>query len=448
MRDDLGVSFREHLTRENLFPEPGLALVAVSGGPDSLALLHLLHDACPDCGLHLAVAYVDHGIVPQSADWGRMVQAAAEHIGVASYVVRLALGARTSETVARRERYRALRRLQAELDARYLVTAHHADDQVETLLFRFLRGSGPAGLAGIPVRGPRGLIRPLLPFHKREVEAWLRERAPELVVAVDPANADPVNDRSWIRGRALPLLRERYGDLDDRVLRVARQAQDEREAWDAVLTALDALEYRLIDGGVEVARPFLQRYDKTLSVALLRAAARAAGCRLADARARRVLAFSAGSGSGRAMELGSGWLAETAFDRLRIYRPSARPSEVDWGGADHGELRWGGWSIAWSRDAAGRGRRDATTTWMTPGAGIIRGLLPGDRIRPLGGVGRRKVRRVLMEARIPRSERHSYPLVVRDGDILWIPGICRSDAALPNPGEPALRLDARRNRYP
>ncbi len=68
--------------------------------------------------------------------------------------------------------------------------------------------------------------------------------------------------------------------------------------------------------------------------------------------------------------------------------------------------------------------------------------MPGDRIRPFGGVGRRRVSRVLMEGRIPRSERAAYPLVTRGGQVIWLPGLCRSDAAVPSVGEPAIRLEA------
>ena len=81
-------------------------------------------------------------------------------------------------------------------------------------------------------------------------------------------------------------------------------------------------------------------------------------------------------------------------------------------------------------------------TWVTVGSWAIRGPASGDALFPLGGVGRRKVRRLLMEARIPWCERDGYPLLVRDDTVLWIPGVCRARAALPPPGATALRLEA------
>src|SRR5207245_6678100 len=133
----------------------------------------------------------------------------------------LGLGPGTSETVARRARYAWLRAVQARRRARYRVSAHHGDDQVETVLLRVLRGSAPAGLAGMPARTRGGLVRPLLPFTHAELAAYTAERG--LPVHDDPANRDSVHLRSWIRGTLLPLLVQRLGPrARDDLLRVGR----------------------------------------------------------------------------------------------------------------------------------------------------------------------------------------------------------------------------------
>jgi tRNA(Ile)-lysidine synthetase-like protein len=86
--------------------------------------------------------------------------------------------------------------------------------------------------------------------------------------------------------------------------------------------------------------------------------------------------------------------------------------------------------------------RSGFSTWVAASPGEIRSVRRGDRIKPLGGPGRRAVHRVLMEARVPRSERDRYPVLVRDGQIIWVPGVCRAAADIPDPGTPALRIDA------
>jgi len=443
---------RDHLRDAALFPEPGLAIVAVSGGPDSVVMLDLLAGLSAEFALELVVAHLDHGIAPTSADVARDVEALASRYGLPCHVVRLRLGPDAGETAARKARYRELRRLQRALGARYLVTAHHMDDQAETVLFRFLKGSGVAGLAGIPRQGPRGLVRPLLPFGRADLLAWLdRSRDPQgspLAAHQDPANADPRHDRSWLRHHVLPLVDERFGGeggVAERLARVARSAGDDRAAWAAALRQIPGLGFRAEADCVALDRTPLGRYDNMLSEALLRALAREVGCSLGPRAGSRLLDFVRSGRSGSIMELGHGWEAEISFDRVRIVRSIALPGllPVECGVGSEGAVRWGRWEFAWCICAAGRPERSGMVTWLTPGAATVRGVGAGDRLVPFGGVGRRKVRRLLMESRVPARERATYPVVERRGIVLWVPGVCRSHGDLPRHGQEALRVEAR-----
>jgi tRNA(Ile)-lysidine synthase len=445
---------RAHAVAARLFVRPGRALVAVSGGGDSLALLYLLHRLAENLRIELTVGHVNHGIHAQSGGWAHLTETSAAALRLPFVERVLALGSEATETVARRARYAALRALQEECGARYLVTAHHADDQVETVLFRLLRGAGPAGIAGIPVRGPRGLRRPLLVFTRDEVRGWLCAEHPDVRPVEDSANDDPAHERVWLRSTVLPFLRARMPDVDRALLHSSVLAMGERRAWEAMLRTDTALDLRTEDETFEVERaPFL-RYDNALSVALLRALCRIAGCHLSSRRAKAVARFAAHASSGRRLDLGGGWTAEAAFGRLRILPPpaeersaAATPAVVTWGQGEVGAVRWGQWRLRWRREVAGRVRRSGWTTWIR-GGGEARAYRTGDVIRPLGGVGRRPVRRLLMEARVPTSKRRGYPLVVRENEVVWIPGVCRSDVELPRPGEWAVRLEVRRSREP
>src|SRR5437899_4755093 len=194
---------RTHLARTRLLGEPGVALVAVSGGADSVALLDLLHALTPELGLSLVVAHVDHGIRSDSGTVARAVGELAERYELPFEVGELTLGPDATETVARRARYAWLGEVQRRHGARYLVTAHHRDDQVETILLRLLKGSAPAGLAGIPARGRAGLVRPLLRFAKARLVAHVAELG--LAVHEDPANHDPRHLRRWVHTGLLTL---------------------------------------------------------------------------------------------------------------------------------------------------------------------------------------------------------------------------------------------------
>jgi tRNA(Ile)-lysidine synthase len=442
----------EHLTAAGLFPRPGLALVAVSGGPDSVALLDLMWSVREALQLELAVAHIVHGISAEATAFVPHVAQLARLYGLEFHKQELALGPAATETSARQARYRALRSIQKAAGAAYLVTAHQRDDQVETVLYRFLRGTGVAGLAGIPASGPGGLVRPLLPFSRAELEEWLARQFPDPSVRPplfdDPANADVRHDRSWVRHRLLPALRSRFGPgLDSRLLDVSAYAARDNAAWVALLRGLSELDFSSDSGAVEVARAPLQRYDKLLSEAILSAVMRTVGCRLAKRRMAALRLFAANGASGRTMELGSGFKATLVFDKLRVERAGALDvpdaQRLVFCEGCQGRLSWGGWEFSWRSEEAGASRRDSVWAWITYGPCEVRAPRAGDRIRPLGGVGSRRLRRLLMEARVPERVRKRFPVISRGADVLWVPGVCRSVEAVPSPGEPAVRLEAR-----
>ena len=430
---------RAHLDRARLFPAPGSAVLAVSGGPDSVALLDLMLAVARERGLSLVVAHADHGIRADSRTVGQSVGELARRSGLPFELGELELGPGATETAARRARYAWLALVQRRHAARYLVTAHHADDQVETILLRVFKGSGPAGLAGMPARGRGGIVRPLLPFSRADLRAYVAERG--LAFHDDPANLDPRHLRSWLRVTLLPQLATRLGgNLRSDVLRLGRAAAVERRAWDRALELVPELRLQCRAAGFDVARAPLSRYDKALSAALLRAAARRVGLVLGTRRAHRLLAL-ADRVSGRRLSLGGGWVAEVAFDRLRVYRgaPGAATQVVASG--ERGSAVFGGFRVEWAPGPApARLPRSDWTTWIAGSSWEVRAPRSGDRLVPVGGVGHRPVRRLLMEARVPRSSRATYPVVARGETILWVPGICRSAADLPRPGTRAVRL--------
>ena len=433
-----------HIRESRLFREPGEALVAVSGGADSVALLDFLSDTASDLGLSLVVAHVDHGIQSDSPTVRQSVAALAEKYGLPFESVELHLGPDTTETEARRARYAWLREVQQRRGAKYLVTAHHEDDQVETILLRALRGSAPAGLAGIAARARGGLVRPLLPFTRRELQGYATERG--LPMHDDPANRDPRHLRSWVRATLLPLLNERLGArLRRDVLAQGRHAASDRRAWDQMLDLVPALALTVERERFTVARACVCGYDSALSVALLRAAARRVGLVVGPAHARRLVEL-AQRPSGRRLQLGDGWWAEVAFDTVHVSRDGGPDVvcalEHVWPTGEQGTARFGEFEITWAPAAAPPTIERATwTTWVDAAEWQVRAPARGDSLVPLGGVGHRPLKRLLMEARVPRSERPRYPVVSRGETILWVPGICRSAEAVPAPGTRAVRLD-------
>jgi tRNA(Ile)-lysidine synthase len=439
---DLPNRFRAQLA--SLALPNGRALVAVSGGLDSVVLLDLLHRT-ESPARELVVAHADHGIHPESASVAAAVEAFAAGLGLRCEIERLGLGPAAGETTAREARYRWLFALRERLTASLIFTAHHGDDQAETVLMRALAGSGPGGLAGIPaVRGP--LVRPLLPFRRQDLTRYARERG--LPVWVDPANSDPAHLRSWVRCDLLPVIRRRLPDVDDRLRRLATHAALERAALDMVLDLLPGLDPREEEGGISVAAASLAAYDSALAQTLIIAAARRSGLALGPRRAAGAWRLALAGDSGREVPLGEGWRAELSFGRLRLMRVAGvQPGGVLPLTGRRGEVRWGGWRILWRPDTVPeRQERSSRTAWFSADGLVVRPWLPGDKVRPLAGAGRRLVVRCFQDARVPRRSRGAWPVLAAPNEVptdtvVWIPGVCRSDALLPPAGAEALRVD-------
>lgn len=182
---------------DRLNPAGGAIGLAVSGGPDSMALLLLAHAAIPG---RFAVATVNHGLRPAAADECALVAAACAARGIDCAALRVTVAPGNVQQQARLARYRKLSEWAGSQGLAQVATAHHADDQAETLLMRLNRGSGVAGLAGVRERGAIGgcaLIRPLLGFRRAELATIVAEAG--VAVAHDPGNEDDRFDRARIR---------------------------------------------------------------------------------------------------------------------------------------------------------------------------------------------------------------------------------------------------------
>ena len=207
-------------------------VVACSGGADSLALLALAVDAA----LAPIAVHVDHGLRPGSEREADVVAGAAARLGASFDARRVHIEPGTNlEARARAARYEALEAARVAHGATAVLVAHTADDQAETVLLNLLRGSGSAGLAGMPVR--RGnVVRPLLAARRADVRAECTRR--QLAPAVDPSNEDRAHRRNWIRHEVLPLLERGAGrDLTPILTRQAEVLRAESDFLDALARA-------------------------------------------------------------------------------------------------------------------------------------------------------------------------------------------------------------------
>ena len=225
--------------------KPSRYLVAFSGGLDSTVLLHALAESA----VTTIAIYVDHGLQPDAADWDKHCRQVASDVGVdyRCLAVHVALDSgKGPEAAAREARYRAL---QAEMQpGDWLLSAHHHEDQAETLLLNLIRGSGPAGIAGIgELRrfAPGWLVRPLLEIERKSLRDYAESK--KLAWVEDSSNEDRRFDRNFLRHDVLPLLSSRWPDIASRLNRSARHAREASH----LLQELAAMDLAKLGGRAE-----------------------------------------------------------------------------------------------------------------------------------------------------------------------------------------------------
>lgn len=422
-------------------------VVAFSGGLDSCVLLHLLRFGC-QFGDGLVVGHFDHAMRPCSRGDAAWASGLARAWGLPFYSGRADDPPR-SEGAARDARYQFLHRLVGQVGAGALLTAHHADDQAETVLFRILRGTGLRGLRGIPASRPPQLLRPLLDVWREELLRYAAVAG--LTWREDPTNQQLGAARNVIRHELLPVAEARVAPAARRALvRLAEQATQNEAAWDEVLQGLVAgLDPKpLREGwasGMSVGRAPLLAFGSALRGLVLRRLARDAGVSLDDAAARRAVAFASAGASGKGIELVANAVMRRELDRFVIGTPAALPPNEELVVAEpvdgRGAVRIGGvaYTVDWTANRLQEsGLPGHSVTFARSELHFplrVRGWAPGDRIATRGG--HKKLKKLFLEERIPESERRRTPVLAdARGQVLWVVGVAEASGVAGGSGKP------------
>jgi len=454
--------FRDLRNEAPLDPGDGL-IAAFSGGPDSTALLRgLVH-----LGYPVTAAHLDHGMDPGSAERARAAARLARQLGVPFVMERREVARRgdSFEAAARRVRYEFLEEVRMREGARWIATAHHRDDQAETVLLRLMFGSGLEGLGGIrPVHG--AVVRPLLALPRRALLASLGDLEPVL----DPTNESMGIPRNRVRRYLLPALSgslsraagEGWGggssavfpepppqpspalragegvplpssEMDALLTRVAAKARSASARLEKKVSELLDVQERADGIAVELAA--LERLPAEILPFALAWLHRRAGAPWPAGSPARTELLRQLSGGRAACDCGGGWRWETSGELLVLRSgppEEERVADFSYTLGIPGEVE-----IPEIAVRVGLFRRPVEP-WMLSGSPrcaalalplaegdrvTVRNRRPGDRIHPLGASGSRKLKELLIDRRVPRRDRDRLPLICVGERIAWVPGV-------------------------
>lgn len=434
---------------ENDLVRPGdRVLVGLSGGADSVALLHLLLEAAGTMRFSVRAAHLDHAIRPDSDNDAAFCGRLCRDLGVPLTVERIdvpalaAEGGAGIEETAREIRRDFLQRTFAARDCRIIALGHHRGDQAETFLHRLMRGSGLSGLAGMALRsGP--FIRPLLSFSRKELFGFLEECGHAWVE--DPSNGDPAYTRNRIRHQLLPLMGSFNPRIGEHLARLSTRIALEEDFWGKEAQ-------RRLEGMVRPGKDGLRLDRKGLLS--LHPALRARVLRVALGRVRgNLLGISAvhietvdgllAGGSQSEAHLPGAWAA-CRYGHLWL-RPSAPEAQGPFCIAIPGPgtyLLPGGGGLRIDLVEASRGESPEAVEFdprRAPFPLKVRTFRPGDRFRPSGMDGSKKLKDFFIDAKVDREVRGGLPLLEGE-EILWVVGMRRCAGRRPAPGDrPVLR---------
>jgi len=433
-----------------------LVLVAVSGGPDSTALLHALSQLQDELGIRLRAAHVHHGIRGREADRdATAAQALARRLKVRFSLRRVDAPAHARkhrlslETAARDLRYAALDAIARRHRAGKIATGHTMDDQGETVLLNMLRGTGPRGLAGIPpVRGR--IIRPLLWVTREEVSAYCQTHT--LGYRLDRSNLELAHARNRVRHRVIPVLRRIEPAVVPHLAALAAimRAEDEFMSRHAEAAFASAASSRSNEHQVVLRLDAFAALAPALQPRVMRiAVAKVKGDEL-DLDSERIAAavrLAISGRTGAVVELPGGIHAHRGYQELTIGQakqraPRSAPSlESRMPGGRHWELPVPG-EVAIPELGVHltarlcRGRKlptDPTIALLDANAVqaplVVRTRRPGDRFRPSGMKTEVKLQDFFVNRKVPRAKRNLIPLVLSEGEMVWVVGHRVSDGA-------------------
>ncbi|WP_297211736.1 tRNA lysidine(34) synthetase TilS [uncultured Flavonifractor sp.] len=443
------------LTAEyDMLPRGGRVLCAVSGGADSICLLHLLHAMGPEGGFTVAAAHYHHGMRGQAADSDaafveqfcreRNIPCAVERGEVYAEARRRGLGV---EETGRQLRYDFLRRAAEELGCTRIATAHNADDNLETLLLHLVRGAGLHGLAGIPPR--RGeIVRPLLTTPRAEIEAYLKAHG--LHHVEDCTNTDESYARNRIRRQVVPVLRQLNPRLTESAAETMGYLRADNDFMNAQAAAACS-HARWAEDDLVIEARYLAQLPSAIAPRAARRLLEMTGDGKTDCSAahlRAVVDLAAGEDPSAVAFLPNGRLVQRVYKELLFTTqgdppPPFHPIPLNMEGETAPE------GTPWRCSCRAvlcppPGEETPGACYLArdalEGTPVLRPRQTGDEIALPRRGGTKTIKKLFIEEKLPRRERELVPILADDRGVLAAAGFGPDKSRLARPGQDAYEL--------
>ncbi len=436
---------RKYIELNQMVSAGDKVLVAVSGGPDSVALLHILNSLKKELKISLCAAHLDHMLRgEESRDDARFVKELCERweipcttteIDVNEYRKRHGL---STELAAREVRYRFLTETAEQYQANRIALGHHADDQAETVLLNVLRGAGPRGVAGMPPVRDEIYIRPLLAIRRRQIERYCADH--KLLYRVDSSNQKTIYQRNKIRMHLIPLLEKEYNP--EIVLGLGRLANLLREE-DSYLdeqteNALAELTISADEQQITIDQSIFVNLPIVLKRRVIRKVWSKLLSRSKDLAFEHVSAiiYKTNQISPAVIELPGGINCQIAYSKIKFYFRNNQQEISDYqypvklpGVTKLDEL---GLVLTariyqadrFKADPAKLPANEAVFDLEKTGSTLtVRKRKQGDTFNPIGAGGKVKLKKFLIDQKIPKEKRDFIPLICKNNQIIWVGGL-------------------------
>ncbi len=447
------------MNKELLLPTGERILIAVSGGPDSIALLHILKRLSVKYNWELKVAHINHGLRGEESetdaafvkqlcvDWG--IPCEVRRVDVLSQLHRWG---HNLQTAARALRYEAIREIAITYSIHNVVTAHHGDDQVETLIMRLLQGTGPGGMAGIRFKSELlglKLIRPLLEMTKEELLTYIKQEG--LAYRIDSSNEQLKYFRNEVRHSLLPSLLDLRPQAAQSIRKLARMNADEDDFLNTHVVSLMESKVRYREGRTISQRDLFIPMHIALQRRMIQIILRSLKLHQHHINYAKIElireAILAETPTTLELHLGDGYVFRRSYETLEWIQFPTQTHQIhsnyahliDMSQAGTCWIEGTGWQFVWRTV-----ERNQIDEFNIPnqtiaqfdandlhGNLIIRSKKPGDRIELPDGSGSSKLKELFINMKVPKSLRQIWPIVAdQQGAIIWVPGLRRASRAL------------------